>query len=61
MFTVLKKLSTKRVEEVKSICWQNIFLWDLQYKISFGNRKPDSIEWVYIIDFSALIEEGKVD
>ena len=41
---------------------ENIFLslstcLHLQYRISFGNKKPDNVDWVYIIKF---YEEGTI-
>ena len=32
----------------------------LQYGISFGNKKPDNVDWDYIVLLSNLIEEGTV-
>ena len=30
------------------------------YGISFGNKKPDNVDWDYIVLLSNLIEEGTV-
>ena len=32
----------------------------LQYGISFGNKKPDNVDWDYIVLLSNPIEEGTV-
>ena len=31
-----------------------------EYGISFGNKKPDDVDWDYIVLLSNLIEEGTV-